>query len=302
MQFEDSMVLSGKQMALLNSVYRKNIPILADVEFKVFSQWGEDGIFDWLIEKLSPMPEIFIEFGVQDYSESNTRFLMTNRNWRGLIMDASRVNMERVRANDYYWQRDLTAGAHFITRENIATLIKDYGFDGEIGILSIDIDGNDYWIWEAIDNVNPVIVCCEFSAIFGDVHPISIPYMQTFARERVHYSGQYFGASIKALLHLAGKKGYTFVGTPSNGTNAFFVRNDHLTKLQGSIQSFTAFPGRHTDTRDANGILTFERGEERFNLIKHLPVENVITGENMLLQRLDTIYSDIWKKQMLGKI
>lgn len=84
---ERSLMMQGMQLALLKSTFVTKPDSLSDFEFSVFSQWGEDGIIEWLVEHLSPLPQIFIEFGVEDYSEANTRFLLMNRNWRGLITE-----------------------------------------------------------------------------------------------------------------------------------------------------------------------------------------------------------------------
>jgi len=230
---EQAVVLAAKNLAHSNRT-RERIKDFSDVEFQVFSQWGEDGIIDWLVSALPPLPEIFIEFGVEDYTEANTRYLLQNRDWRGLVIDGSRENMMRLVCGPRHWMHDLTATARFITRDNIDSIITGSGFGGEIGILSIDIDGNDYWVWEAIQSVNPVIVICEYNSVFGDVHPVSIPHTPDFERLTGHHSGQYFGASIKALMHLAERKGYTFLGTPSTGVNAFFIpqRSLHILERQ----------------------------------------------------------------------
>src|SRR5664279_1859724 len=113
---------------------------LADSEFKVLSQFGDDGILQYLIYHLN-IPQLlqtFIEFGVENYEESNTRFLMMNDNWRGLIMDGAESNMQFVHNSHYYWKHDLIAKAAFIDAENINDLISTAGFSGEIGILSLD--------------------------------------------------------------------------------------------------------------------------------------------------------------------
>ena len=154
------------------------ISSLDEVEFKVFSQWGEDGIIDWLIERAEIPPNLhsFIEFGVESYGEANTRFLLQNRNWRGLVMDGDPAQIERLnRKKELFWAYDLTAKSAFITRENINDLFLDSGFSGEIGLLSIDIDGNDYWVWEAIRAVRPIICVCEYNAVFGDIGRYPFP-------------------------------------------------------------------------------------------------------------------------------
>ena len=158
-QVVDAKLLSARilirQMRQLGPLSR-----LADAEFKVFSQFGDDGIIQYLLQQVE-IPETsrrFIEFGVQDYQESNTRFLMVNDNWRGLIIDGSESNIQKVVSDPLYWRHDLTAVAAFIDRDNINDLFSSNGYSGEIGLLSVDIDGNDYWVWEAIDAVSPRIV------------------------------------------------------------------------------------------------------------------------------------------------
>ncbi len=182
----------------------ESIRSLQEIEFRVFSQFGEDGIIDWLIEKSNVPPPLqsFVEFGVEEYGEANTRFLLENRNWRGLVMDGNPTLVQRLREDSISWKHDLTAKSAFITRENINDLVAQAGFSGEIGLLCIDIDGNDYWVWESLTAVNPVICVCEYNAVFGNLHAISIPYDGDFMRSRAHFSHLYFGASIPAFCYL----------------------------------------------------------------------------------------------------
>jgi len=258
-----------------------------EAEFQVFSQFGDDGILQYLINQTQPEVETFIEFGVQDYSEANTRFLLLNNNWRGLIMDGAAQSMNALRADELYWRHDLTAVGAFITRENVNQLFLDNGFSGEIGLLSIDIDGNDYWVWEAIQMVSPVLVVIEYNSVFGAEHAITIPYDSVFYRTEVHYSNLYWGASLKALCILAEKKGYAFVGCNSNGNNAHFVRKDKigqipvLTCQQGYVES------KFRESRDQNGNLTFIFGKSRLNIIQHMLIFDVETNSLKKIQELD---------------
>src|SRR5258708_40191895 len=119
----------------------------------------------WVCQKLAGIPGSFVEFGVEDYTEANTRFLLHNRGWRGLIMDGSMPNMQAVRDDPLHWMHDLTAVPAFITVENVNDLIQRAGFGGEIGILSVDIDGNDYWVLDAIRCINPAIIICEINGV-----------------------------------------------------------------------------------------------------------------------------------------
>lgn len=262
---------------------------LADCEFKVSSQFGDDGILQYLIHHLNvpQLSQIFIEFGVENYEESNTRFLLMNDNWRGLIMDGAESNMQFVRASHYFWKHDLTAKAAFIDTENINDLIASAGFSGEIGILSVDIDGNDYWVWETIDVVDPIIVVAEYNGIFGSQYPFSVPYNPTFRRTQAHYSNLYWGCSLGALNHLAVKKGYAFAGCNSAGNNAYFVRNDYFNDSipkPGLNEGFV--DPKFKESRNAKGSLTFLAGANRLREIRDLPLVNVVTGETNPISRL----------------
>ena len=271
---------------------------LDKVEFKVFSQWGEDGIIDWLVERAEIPAHLhtFVEFGVESYTEANTRFLLQNRNWRGLVIDGSAAQIELLRKRDWHLfvLYDLTAKSAFITRENINELIAAAGFSGEIGLLSIDIDGNDYWVWEAISAVRPLICVCEYNAVLGDVWPVSIPYDPHFVRTRPEFSNLYFGASIVALQSLAKRKGYRFLGTNSEGVNAFFIREDYSSYFDTLLQSPIVRPSRLRESRGRSGQLSHIRGLQRPDLIGSLPVVNTETMEERSLESIKPLYSDSW--------
>jgi len=288
-----NLLLTGRVACLLTR-QRERIGSLADVELSVTSQFGEDGIIDWLIERLEVPAHTFVEFGVEDYREANTRFLLENRNWRGVVLDASERNVARIREAALSWRHDLTAAAAFVTRDNIDSLIAAAGLTGEIGLLSIDLDGNDYWVWERISVVSPIICVCEYNAVFGDTTPIAVPYDAQFQRTRAHHSNLYFGASIAALRSLASRKGYVLAGTSSSGVNAFFVRSDYAARLEGRIASTAPAPSRLRESRDEQGRLTHAGGLARIALIAHLPVVNVETGETQLLKEIDPLYSEAW--------
>ena len=271
---------------------------LSAVEFRVFSQWGEDGIIEWLVAHV-PVPNTrFVEFGVEDFTEANCRFLLEHRNWKGLVMDGSERNMDAVKSSRLSWMYDLTAKTAFVNAENINALIKEEGFAGPLGLLSIDIDGNDYWVWKAISAAEPAIVVCEYNPILGDTRPIVVPYDPDFRRDKSHYSHLYFGCSVAALRQLAAEKGYTFLGTNANGINAFFVKNDLAGSVLPLLKAQKAFPSRHRDSRDRDGSLSYAGGRDRFRLIQDMPVMDVETGETLLLRDIEAPYSEAWLKAM----
>jgi len=251
--------------------------IVSDIrerEFKVFSQFSDDGIIQYLIHHLQiePSAQRFIEFGVENYVESNTRFLLVNNNWHGLVMDSSTDYIRYIQEDEIYWKHDLTAVPAFIDRGNINSLISQHQFGGEIGILSIDVDGNDYWIWQQIDVVRPIIVIVEYNSLFGHQHAITVPYDATFRRSEAHFSNLYYGCSLKALWLLAERKGYAFVGSNSNGNNAYFVCKDRLGNLRTVGVTEGYVESRFRESRDPQGRLSYLSGQARLRAIEEMTV------------------------------
>jgi hypothetical protein len=290
-RLDRSLLLQGR-IAANQGMALPRIRHLGDVEFRVYSQWGEDGIIDWLCGKLPDIPRSFIEFGVESFAEANTRFLIENRGWRGLVLDGNLSYMEALREESLYWRHDLTAVPAFITAENINGLISDADFSGSIGILSVDIDGNDYWVLETIDCVNPAIIICEINGVFGDLRAISVPYRPDFQRMDGHYSGQYFGCSIEAARRLCSRKGYSFLGTNTNGVNAFFVRDDLASPILAAIEDVRSWAPRHRDSRSHDGKLDFTRGLTRYDLVADMPVVDLDANVLVPLHTLRPLYSE----------
>ncbi len=275
---EDHLLLLGR---LLSETVRSKSEIgsLSEVEFKVFSQWGDDGIIQWLVNNLDIPNRTFIEFGVQNYRESNTRFLMMNDNWSGLVMDGSEANVAQIVDSEYFWKYDLKAKAVFIDRSNVNELIASAGMEREVGILHIDIDGNDYWIWKEIEVISPIVVILEYNSVFGLERAITVPYRADFDRTKAHHSNLYFGASLAALHRLSSDKGYSFIGCDSAGVNAYFIRRD---RLNGRVREVSLEDGyvmsKFRESRNERGELTYVSGRDRIELIRGLPVYNVVTG------------------------
>ena len=274
-QMEIQRVLAGQtRIHQLRDLSPRN---LRAAEARIFSQGGEDGIIQKLIQHLPGIPPSFVEFGVQDYWESNTRFLLLNDYWRGLVLDGSAACVAAIRAQETCWRHGLEARETFVTREDIGAILRDSGFGGELGLLSIDIDGNDYWVWEAIEQ-RPWIVIVEYNSLFGSRGRFSVRYDRAFERTRAHHSNLYFGASLAALCTLAEHKGYVFVGANTLGANAFFVRRDVAAPFRALTveEGFVATPSRQS--RDAEGRLTFLDFEAGRRAIAHLPVHDFVEG------------------------
>jgi hypothetical protein len=260
--------------------------ILQENEFRVYSQWGEDGIIQFLIRNVEITVKVFVEFGVEDYAEANTRFLLVNDSWSGVILDGSARNIQRIREDRLYWGYDLKAECAFITRENINDILLKNGVSGDIGLLSIDIDGNDYWVWQAITCISPRIVVCEYNSFFGPTRRVTIPYRADFNQRTAHFSSAYWGASAAALTHLASTKGYALVGSNSAGNNLFFVRNDVIKNLRVYTAQEAYTRAGFRNTRDQQGRLDFLPFDQYLDPVAGMPLYDIDTGTTIPVQDL----------------
>jgi hypothetical protein len=276
-RMDELKINQGLILSALNETRRSTD--LADYEFKVFSQWGEDGIIQYLTKAIEIKHKTFIEFGVESFMEANCRFLLMKDNWSGFVIDGSPSNIAILKNSYFYWKYQIDALGAFITKDNINDLLAESRFDEDVGILSIDIDGNDYFILEAIDVVRPRILICEYNAVFG-ARKISVPYDPKFFWTAKHYSNLYWGASLSAITLMANRKGYSLVGTNSSACNAFFVRDDLLNEKVKVLTAEQAFlPSTIQQSRDPQGNLSYLAGKDRLEAIRGLPVVNVETAE-----------------------
>lgn len=194
--------------------------------YKCYSQHDEDGILAEIISRLErPIPHRFVEFGVGDGMENNS-LLLLKQGWEGLWIEGSPVSCVSIRSNfsTYISNGRLKLLNSFINRDNINDLISSV-YSGEIGVLSVDIDGNDYYVWQNISAVNPLVTIIEYNGKF----PPPLRWTIDYDPDHSWKLDDYQGASLSALFDLGQEKGYQMVGCNLNGTNAFFVRKDCLT-------------------------------------------------------------------------
>lgn len=217
---------------------------LAQREFRVHSQNGEDGILLYLFSQIGSKTRSCIEFGIGDGSECNSANLVLGFGWSGLLMDCDAQNVES--AHHYYRahrvpEERLRVHSCLVTPENADATFASQGLQGEIDLLTIDVDGNDYWIWRAIESVSPRVVSIEYNASFGPDAVKITPYAEEFDRYARHPHGWHHSASLTALTALGRDKGYALVGCDSAGVNAFFVRRDTLSGELEEVSPSTAF-------------------------------------------------------------
>jgi len=191
--------------------------------FKVYSQHDEDGIIEEIFRRIGATDKYFVEFGVGDGLENCTTYCLL-KGWTGAWIDGSAICYEGILQNMAPFLREgkLKVRYSFITAENIETLFAELGVPREFDFLSIDIDRNDYWVWEAIGHYNPRVVAIEYNASFKQTVACVVPYDATATWE----GNNYYGASLKAFEILGAKKGYSLVGCNYTGVTAFFVRDD----------------------------------------------------------------------------
>ena len=191
--------------------------------FKVYSQNDEDGIIQEIFKRIGTASRTFIEFGVQTGAECNTAKLLLE-GWCGLWIEGSASYGAEVRRSLDALLKDkrLTLTEAMVTAENVNSLFEQAGFKGEIDLLSIDIDYNDYWVWKAVEVVKPRAVVIEYNPTLRPPMSLVVPYNPTGKWDGTNYGG----ASLEALVRLGRSKGYRIVGCSFSGVNAFFVRDD----------------------------------------------------------------------------
>ncbi|MEI7577321.1 MAG: hypothetical protein WCK51_10535 [Armatimonadota bacterium] len=218
---------SAKVLARINRGQEFDRPYAAG--FKGFSQFNEDGILDYLVRVVGCPNKTFVEIGVEDYRESNTRFLLEHLAWSGRTVDAGDAAAKWLRSSKLEFFHDIAHIKSFVTKGNADAMVN--ASFAEVDVLSIDVDGMDYYLWQAIVSQQPRIVVIEFNPLFGKEHKVVVPYRDDFERKEHHFSSTCYGASLSALVALGESKGYCLVET-SDGPNAFFVRKDCLGDLK----------------------------------------------------------------------
>ena len=171
----------------------------------------------------------FIEIGVQDSIECNSTNLLLNLNWSGAQFEGCKESYEDGKR--FFKKKGVKKNQcqlinKFVNAENVNSLIKKPGIKGEIDFFSLDIDGNDYWVWKSISIIKPRLVVLEYNASFGEKSSLTIPYNSKFVWDNKDEKRFFYGASLKALKKISKKKGYNLVCVDSKGINAFFVRKD----------------------------------------------------------------------------
>lgn len=281
--------LAGQALISANKYRYHERSKIFNYDAKVFSQFGEDGILDYLLSLKGILKPSFVEIGTGDYSESNTRFVYQRTGGRGLIVDCDRDLDKKVRQvlGDYYWKGWLTVKSEFVDIGNILSLLDegDQGCDNswlQADIFSLDIDGIDYWIMKEIGPfLKAGIVILEYNAYFGSEKSLTVPYSPRFSRTNYHNSNLVWGASLKAYVDVMEKFGYFFVGSNLNCQNGFWLNASRygqfrealeVIDLDGCVKNYCR------ESRDVNGELSLVSPDERVRVMSDAVVVDLANG------------------------
>ena len=282
----------GKVQISLNRNKYDEVEDLIDIEEKIFSQNGEDGIIDYLIHKLKIGNKNFVEIGVGNYRESNTRFLYNTYHPKGLIIDYIDDMKNKVKRHVNFWKGDLKICNEKIDSENILDLLNK-NCDYEIDLFSIDIDSIDYWIIKKLKNNISKIFVAEYNPVFGAELEVTVPNISGFERSKYHYSYLCYGMSLKALINLMDQKGYYFIGTNLQKINAFFIlkefkKEDFFKNIKiKSLDNYTNSNIR--DSRDVNNKLNYLSCYKKLKEIEDCEVINLKDNKRELVILKDII-------------
>ena len=285
--FDKIILCVGEVQISINRNKYEEITDLTETEVKIYSQNGEDGIIDYLIHKLKLDKKNFVEIGVGNYRESNTRFLYNKYHPKGLIVDYVDDMEKKVKPFVNFWKGDLRIRNKQINSENILDLLNN-SCDYEIDLFSIDIDSIDYWIIEKLEKNISKIFVAEYNPIFGSELEVTVPNILGFERNKYHYSYLCYGMSLKALINLMDQKGYYFIGTNLQKINAFFIlkefkKENFFPKIKiKSLDNYTNSNIR--DSRDRNDHLSYLTGDKKLKEIEECEVINLKDNKKELIK------------------
>jgi len=262
--------------ALVRRLYLDGVELPAPYDllaerFGYLSQNEEDGLLLALFKRIGTTDRRFVEIGC-GMNGGNSGFLAQECGWSGLMVDAKSESIEKVTVR--FKGHPVRTAKQRVTTEGVNVLLEKFGLTGEIDLLSIDIDGMDYWVWDAVSACSPRVVAIEYNWLFGPERTVTIPYSSEFDLGAIGNRG-YRGASLAALAHLGKTKGYRLVATER--VNAFFLRND----LGPQIREIEP-------ARGYRAPLNITRGKDVFQKIAKagLPLVDVVTGRTGTIEEL----------------
>ncbi len=260
------------------------------LDYKVFSQNGEDGIIQYFVKSLKLSKIKFVEIGTEDYSESNTRYLYETIKADGLIIDPYKNLKNQIQKHISLLKNNLTIHNDYASSKNINEILKKYNFDNNLDIFSIDIDGVDYWVINELPGDISKIFIAEYNPFFGPDIEVTVPDDNNFNRTKYHYSNLCFGMSIRSLINLMIKKNYTFYGTNDVNQNAFFISNKYIDKIKltpPKIDDLNMFTDCNIkESKDREGNFNLLNKKEILKEIENCEVFDLKQGKINLIKNI----------------
>jgi hypothetical protein len=229
---EDANAQLIKENAALRRLYYR---------LKMLRSEGQSDESRIITELARKAPHTFVEFGFHPI-EFNCAALARDSDWRGLLIDGNKNQTEDARK---LFPERIKVVNSFLTLTNLGFIKSEFR---DLGILSIDVDGNDYWFLQELIDTKPTVICVEYNASFG-LEPIAVPYDPLFDRHEKHPKGWYHGASLTALSKLCGSHGYGLAAVSEGGINAFFTADGDLDPISAWRPS--AFRERYSGVSQA---------------------------------------------------
>ncbi|MFZ3059414.1 MAG: hypothetical protein WA102_06685 [Candidatus Methanoperedens sp.] len=202
------------------------LPAFQETGFRVYSQNDEDGLFLYIFSQIGTKNKVLVDVAFGSPYGANTTNLICNWGWTGLLIEGGNVDKSKkffdTHPDTFVFPPKIKSA--WVTAENINELLRENGITDEIDLLSLDVDGVDYWLWKSLKEINPRVVVLEYMNIWGPDKAMTVPYKPDFNRFDTH--PDFFGASLLAFVKLGKEKGYRLIGCNKYGFNAFFIRND----------------------------------------------------------------------------
>ena len=291
--FDHRKYLNGLSHIIKIRPQYKSYENLNDLDYKIYSQNGEDGIIDYLLSSLSINKPKFLEIGIGDYSECNTRFIYERTSAKGVVVDCIDDLEKKISRNVKLWKGDLKIVNEKVNSNNILNILNKFSTLENLDLFSLDIDGIDYWVLEKMPSNFAKIAVIEYNSIYGSNLKITTPNIENFDRNKYHFSNLCFGASLKAIVDLMKEKNFSFVGTNLTRCNAFFVQNDYVgltnIKLPDQNDLFYHTNSNIRESRNKEGNLNYLSGSERIKNIFECEVFDL--NENKI-DKIQNLFKD----------
>jgi hypothetical protein len=185
----------------------------------VYSQGAEEGVLERIFERVAPRQRFCVEFGASDgLRNSNTALLLRERGWSGALIEGAEHRFARLK-DHYAGSRDVRLLSARVTPDNVEALFARAEVPIDLDLLSIDIDGNDYWVWRSLERYRPLVVVVEYNPYYAPPERWVMKYNPDHAWD----GSTYYGASLESLYWLGKHKGYELLCCDAQGNNAFFV-------------------------------------------------------------------------------